>query len=362
MVDLEALGGAATGGLIASQFEKPTGQTGEHDNACADCGTETVGPFCHNCGNPSHVHRTLLHLGEELLHGVMHFDSRTWRTLPLLVFRPGRLTREWSLGKRTRYVSPLAMFLFTMFVMFMALSYAPEPKESTLGRQAVATADLARKNTDVANARAALNTAPPAAHAAAEAALKAAQAEQAKANARIGNTPKAAEVDGWEEDLAHDAKSGKFKVNIGNGKTNQKLSAKLNHKLENPELALYKLQQTFYKFSFLLIPISIPFVALLFVWKRGFTLYDHGVFVLYSLTFMSLLAMVVGTCTRIGGFWGAAAIAVTPFIVPVHMYYQLQGAYGLRTFSALWRTVFLLVFCSIALTFFLLAIIMLNLA
>jgi hypothetical protein len=358
MVDIEAVGGAATGGLIAGQFGKPAGKAGEHHNACADCGTETVGRFCHNCGNASHVHRTLLHLGEELLHGVMHFDSRTWRTLPLLVFRPGRLTREWSQGKRTRYVSPLAIFLFTMFVMFMLLSYAPEPKESPLTRQAVATADLARKNTELAEARAALKTAPPEGRAAAEAAFKVAEANQFKAKARIGNTPKAAEVDGWQEDLAADAKSGKLGFSTGS----KKLDEKLQSKFENPELAAYKLQQTFYKFSFLLIPISIPFVALLFVWKRGFTLYDHGVFVLYSLTFMSLLIMVVAAAGRVGGLAAGIAYALTPFVIPMHMYYQLQGAYGLRTFSTLWRTWFLLVFCSIALVFFLLAILWLNMA
>jgi len=361
MVDLEAIGGAATGGLIAGQFEKPTGEKGDHHPICADCGAQTVGKFCHNCGNAAHVHRTLLHLGEELLHGVMHFDSRTWRTLPLLVFRPGRLTREWCLGKRTRYVSPLAIFLFTMFVMFMALSYAPEPKEgSVVGRQAVATAELARRNTEVANARAALKTATPEQKAAAEAALKVAEANQDKAADRVGNTAATPKGEGedWRADLAEEAKSSGWRANTGN----KKLDEKLQHKLDNPELALYKLQQTFYKFSFLLIPISIPFVALLFVWKRGFTLYDHGVFVLYSLTFMSLLAMAVAICVRIGGFAEGAALALVPFIVPAHMYYQLQGAYGLRTFSALWRTWFLLVFCSIAAVFFFLAILWLNLA
>ena len=150
MVALDAVGGAATGGLVASQFEKPTGQAGEHHTECADCGTETVGRFCHNCGNPSHVHRTLLHLGEELLHGVMHFDSRTWRTLPLLVLRPGRLTREWVLGKRTRYVSPLALFLFTIVVMFMAISYLPKPKEALGQEQAVASAKLMAQVTKLA--------------------------------------------------------------------------------------------------------------------------------------------------------------------------------------------------------------------
>jgi len=359
MVDLEAVGGAATGGLFASTFEKPTGEKGEHQPLCADCGTQTIGKFCHACGNASHVHRTLLHLGEELLHGVMHFDSRTWRTLPLLVFRPGRLTREWCQGKRTRFVSPLAIFLFTMFVMFMALSYAPEPKEgSPVGRQAVATAELARRNTDVANARAELKSAPPEARAAAEAALKLAERRQAEIKSRLGATPKAAETDNWKEELREDMKSEGWRANTGN----KKLDEKLQHKLDNPELALYKLQQTFYKFAFLLVPISIPFVALLFLWKRGFTLYDHGVFVLYSLTFMSLLIMAVAICVRIGGLVSTLAVAAVPFIVPIHMYYQLQGAYGLKTLSTMWRTWFLLVFCSIAAVFFLLAILWLNLA
>lgn len=70
--------------------------------------------------------------------------------------------------------------------------------------------------------------------------------------------------------------------------------------------------------------------------------------------------MVVAAATRIGGLVGTLAVASVPFIVPVHIFYQLQGAYGLRTFSALWRTWFLLIFCSIALAVFLLAILWLG--
>ena len=40
----------------------------------------------------------------------------------------------------------------------------------------------------------------------------------------------------------------------------------------------------------------------------------------------------------------------------------LQGAYGLRTFSALWRTFFLLIFSSVALVLFVLAVIWLGFA
>src|SRR5690606_19404786 len=129
-----------------------------------DCGAEVTGRFCSNCGQAAHVHRTLLHLGEELLHGVMHFDGRLWRTLPLLIVNPGRLTREWVQGKRTRYVSPLAMFLFTLFVMFFALSFMPHqavtlpslPQQIEAQKEAIAEAEqvaaAARKEVDAAAA------------------------------------------------------------------------------------------------------------------------------------------------------------------------------------------------------------------
>jgi hypothetical protein len=357
-MDLDAAGAVAHGGLIAEAVDRPAGQAGEAQHACTDCGAEIVGRFCHECGQPAHLHRTLVHLGEELLHGVMHFDSRVWRTLPLLAFRPGQLTREWVHGRRTRYVSPLALFLFTVFVMFMGLSYMPvEAEKTAVGKQVAAAADLARKNTALATAEAELeNAATPEARAAAKEKVAELQEQADEASERMGDLSEAVQVTNWKEDLAADVKSGEMKVNTGD----KKLDAKIRHKLENPELALYKLQQAFYKFSFLLVPISIPFVALLFLWKRGFTLYDHGVFVLYSLTFMSILVMGAAVATRIGGITSALVWLTVPFAVPAHMFFQLKGAYGLGTFSAAWRTWFLLWFCAIALGLFVAAVTMLS--
>ena len=132
--------------------------------------------------------------------------------------------------------------------------------------------------------------------------------------------------------------------------------------LSNPDLLLYKIQQTAYKFSFLLIPLSIPFVALLFLWRRGFTLYDHGVFVLYSLTAMSILVMVTSILAPIWSGFGVLSGLAFAFGVPAHMFAQLKGAYQLSWFSAAWRTMLLLIFCVFALTAFVVSIIMLGLA
>ena len=391
VIDLEAAGGAMTGGIIAGAVEKPTGQAGESHAVCADCGAEVTGRFCSNCGQPVHVHRTLLHLGEELLHGVMHFDGRFWRTLPLLVLNPGRLTREWVQGRRTRYVSPLAMFLFTLFVMFFALSFMPHPET-----QSAPLADqIAEQSEDVAKAEKAVVEAQAAATAAeaegrdavtsgarqgmTAGALAAAEGVVIQEKARLARLEQErteGRKDGlapgsWQAqvaDIAQDVSDGDesngVKATAGWSKAKVKdhsLTGTVAKKLKNPDLALYKLQQTMYKFAFLLVPLSIPFVALMFLWKRGFTLYDHGVFVLYSLTFMSLLLMaVVVVATTLKGA-GGFAMGAASLIAPVHMFAQLKGAYGLKVFSALWRTFALLIFCNIAATLFILAIIYLGL-
>lgn len=381
MVDLEAAGGAMTGGIIAGAIEKPTGQAGEPHTTCADCGAAVSGNFCSNCGQAAHVHRTLLHLGEELLHGVMHFDGRFWRTLPLLILNPGRLTREWVQGRRTRYVSPLAMFLFTLFVMFFALSFMPHsevklqglPEQIAAQREAVAEAEqaaaAARIEVDAAEARMEpADGAPPPVDSGARAGMAAGALARAEA-AVIGEKARLARLEhdaleGRKDSLAPgswQAQVADMAADVGKDGDTNGLTRTVAKKLKNPDLALYKLQQTVYKFAFLLVPLSIPFVALMFLWKRGFTLYDHGVFVLYSLTFMSLLLMaVVIVATTIKGA-GAAAGLAAGLIVPVHMFAQLKGAYSLKIFSTLWRTVALVIFCEIVATLFIVSIIYLGL-
>ncbi|RYZ84633.1 MAG: DUF3667 domain-containing protein, partial [Moraxellaceae bacterium] len=94
----------------------------EH-TCCANCGATLAGAYCQCCGQSAHTHRSIWHMLEEFLHGVLHFDSKAWRTLPALLMHPGQLTRDYIHGKRTRYVSPFILFLFLNFVMFFVFSY-----------------------------------------------------------------------------------------------------------------------------------------------------------------------------------------------------------------------------------------------
>ncbi len=377
-MDMDAAGGVVTGGMLAGAVEKPTGHAGDHHaSTCSDCGAPVEGKFCANCGQPTHVHRSLLHLGEELLHGVMHFDARIWRTLPLLWLNPGRLTREWVEGKRSRYVSPLAIFLFTLFVMFFALSFMPHPESKTgegadmSERIAAQRQNLTEAETALAKVRADSSARPDSATQMALSAGQKLVQDRRAALTRLEVEQRDGRADGlkpgsWQASIKDMAtgEGGETKLRVM-GQDAEKgghgVGATVLKKLQNPDLALYKLQQTMYKFAFLLVPLSIPFVALLFLWKRGFTLYDHGVYVLYSLTFMAMLLMLMVLSATLAGWLGQIVITLGVLAVPVHMFAQMKGAYSLSWFSALWRTTALLVFCNIVVGLFVTAIVYLGL-
>ena len=103
-----------------------------------------------------------------------------------------------------------------------------------------------------------------------------------------------------------------------------------------------------------MIPLSVPFLWLLFPFSRQFKVYDHVVFVTYSLSFMSLL-VAIGSLLAFAGAGGiAAALLVIP---PVHIFRQLSGAYELGWWGALWRTIALVLAAIMVLGLFVLLII-----
>nr|MDQ4088054.1 hypothetical protein [Pseudomonadota bacterium] len=119
---------------------------------------------------------------------------------------------------------------------------------------------------------------------------------------------------------------------------------------ENPSLLAYKLQTNAYKFSWALIPISVPFLWLLFLHRRRYRqykAYDHTVFVTYSIAFMSLGLIALSLLRPLGLPEVISGLAIT-FVPPIHIYRQLRGAYQLSRFSAIWRTAALIVFAFIA--------------
>jgi len=88
--------------------------------SCLNCGTPLKGPFCYYCGQPDrNFMRFFPALLRELMEDFLEFDSRFTRTMKPLLFKPGRLTRDYLDGRRFRYTPPLRLYLFSSIAFFL---------------------------------------------------------------------------------------------------------------------------------------------------------------------------------------------------------------------------------------------------
>lgn len=83
---------------------------------------------------PATVH-SLWHFMQVAAEDLTHADSRLWRTLAALLFRPGYLTREFLAGRRARYLPPVRLYLVLSVTFFLFLA-ATQPKVTVLAFQA----------------------------------------------------------------------------------------------------------------------------------------------------------------------------------------------------------------------------------
>jgi hypothetical protein len=91
---------------------------------CKNCDAELLGRFCVNCSQAANVHvPTTMELVHELLEGITHSDSRLWRTLTTLWFKPGKLTEEFVAGRRASYLPPFRLYLILSIVFFLLTSF-----------------------------------------------------------------------------------------------------------------------------------------------------------------------------------------------------------------------------------------------
>jgi hypothetical protein len=91
---------------------------------CKNCDAVLLGRFCVNCSQAADVHvPSTVELAHELLEGLTHSDSRLWRTLTLLWFKPGKLTQEFIAGRRVAYLPPFRLYLILSIIFFLIASF-----------------------------------------------------------------------------------------------------------------------------------------------------------------------------------------------------------------------------------------------
>jgi hypothetical protein len=211
-------------------------------------------------------------------------------------------------GQAARYVPPLHVFLFAVFLLFLIPNFT--------GRH--------------------LFTPPSAA------AIEAAQVEAGA---------KGVNVQVSDAGLESDADTPAWV---------KKLTDYFEAKSANSQYYAYKIETLAYKLSFVLIPIQVAILALLLIGKWRFTLYDHSVVALYGTGFLTL-AFALVTATPPG--WSENLGGLLFLIgAPLHAVMHLRGAYDLSWLGAISRGAALGILSQLGFGLFVSAVVALGLA
>ena len=95
------------------------------DPVCSNCGRQRPESFCASCGQSDRNYsRSLVPVAAEFFRETFELDSRLLRTLRLLLFKPGSLSREFSRNRRVSFVSPVRLYIVASVAFFFTLSLA----------------------------------------------------------------------------------------------------------------------------------------------------------------------------------------------------------------------------------------------
>ena len=81
---------------------------------CRNCGVHVYGRYCHVCGQDLFAgrKRSVWDIIFGFFDSILSWDHKLWATLKLLLFFPGKLTKEYTSGHVVRFVHPSKLFWF----------------------------------------------------------------------------------------------------------------------------------------------------------------------------------------------------------------------------------------------------------
>jgi len=328
--ELELLGAGALGGLLRRKAK--------HMHAlgspCANCGAELKGPYCHICGQTSDDQlRSILHLMWEGIEGLTHLDGRLGQTLPPLLINPGRLARDHFEGRRQRHVPPFRLFLICLLIFMFVLenlfhggvSEHNAVKVLPPGQSVILPQGGGRPVTVTAPAKigggVTLKLGPPPSGKFGDVQVNGKSViekdESASVDAALdgihNDNSKADNVSGW-------------------------LKPRLKKALENKEYYLIVLFTWAHRLAFLLLPILAGLLALVYIRRREFFIYDHLIVSMQFLSFVFLISALAWIIPEPVRGW---AVLAASFWTPINLYQTLRGAYGSKWWTAAIKTAFL---------------------
>ena len=310
-VELDTAGAASIGGMSTRQSADLAGQP------CRNCGETVEQRYCTNCGQlAASFHRPILSLIGETISDTFTVDGRLARTLPILLFRPGRLTRNYTEGKRARYVPPFRLFLLASLVFYLVL-FTLVPPGQYINVDDETRAEITESLTDGQ------------ATDVVEAIEETTRERLERANIQVE---------------APDAVRGDIE--------NQIVAV-----LDNQDQFAAQLENWLPRLSILLVPMTIIALSLLHFWRRKLYIYDHAVHALHLHSWMYLTgAFLMLAGPYLPGF--VLGLILTGFFIYVWRSLAVVGSTGI--FMSGLRLFLLLLFWIVVITLIMVATVIVS--
>ena len=304
------------------------GRKGGHEPAageiCLNCETVLEGRFCHACGQVNdNFQRPFLKLLGEGATDLFAIDSRVARTIPALIFRPGRVTRNYIDGKRARYVPPFRLYLLvSVLCFFVFFSFGATEEDISrlveMERGNGAAVEQTTTNPD--------DTGSPGAP---ESPALPSPETSSDSPSDVGEISKP----------DTDSKSGTDIVTIPDEELSsfgKRLENNIKDFVDDPRRHWLMIQSWAPRISLALVPLTVLGLALAFPFRKNVFIYDHIVTALHYQTFtfiMSAIVMVMPTSLQ------SLMTSIYFFALPIYFWRMICVVYGsswwlggLRTF------------------------------
>ncbi|MEO0982022.1 MAG: DUF3667 domain-containing protein [Pseudomonadota bacterium] len=321
---------AEMAGLASAGALESKGETRDPSPHCRNCGGPIGDKYCTRCGQLNETyHRPLLTLVVEAVSDAFSLDGRLARTLPALVFRPGRATRAYLDGHRARYVPPFRLYVLSSLVFFAILFWVIDRNTPDEFRFDPATAEVAAAEVSVGQATSSAG-------------------DLLNPDGTVNREAVYALVFGDEAEL-----------DLRDQDSASRLVDQIINAYENQTLLQMILESWAPRLALLLFPVFALFLTLAYAWVRRFYIYDHVITALHFQTFMYLMSASQLALGGLIGGWAAMVFALTP---PIYLYRLLRVTYDTGRILAVLRTFVLIIASFMALVALVAALLVIGVA
>ena len=335
---------------------------------CRNCGTVVEGRYCSECGQLAQTfHRPFWALAGEALGDFLSLDGRVMRTIPNLMFKPGRVTREYLQGKRQRFVPPFRLYLLTSFIYFLMMfaygdsqgwfdiRYAnqdlrpitveAEVPEGVTEQDMDAAMDEAQRALDAAGVTVDLETIgnsngdgaqDDTAIAGSETVQESDHVEMFRDDGRVNREGILSQV--RESDTMSDGAKQFVEMMVSH----------MADAYENQGMFFASIQSWAPRIALAFTPAMILLLAIVYPFSRRIYIYDHVIVSLHFQSWYYILLSCAFVFFWIGLDWFAWILFIAP---PIYIYRMLREIYSSGRILSVFRTLFILFGLTLLLTF-----------